>query len=164
MRKLLTTVFFSIFLLTSCVSGYSTTTVSSYPPQTTYTLYYHNYPVDYYNGCYYYWNNYRWIYIDKRYHHHICSHPHRPHHYKFNYNRPIRVTKPYNPNHKHHKPHPSVKPGNHKPHNHNPSVKPGNRPSRPSVKPNGPHMRHNNTQHNRNVGRPSSSSRPGSRR
>ena len=103
MKKIITIIVFNLFLLTSCVTDYSVIPSSDAQLTTYYTsLYYHDYPAYYYNGDYWYWNNYRWVYIERCYHKHIYCHKHKHHNYHYHPNRPIHVTKPYNPNHKHH--------------------------------------------------------------
>ena len=99
MKKIIIIIIFNLFLLISC--SYSVIP-SSDSQLTTYhtSFYYHNYPAYYYNGDYWYWNNYRWVYIERCYHKHIYCHKHKHHNYHYHPNRPIHVTKPYNPNYK----------------------------------------------------------------
>ena len=103
MKKIIIIIIFNLFLLISCVNSYSVTPSPDSQLTTYYTsLYYHNYPAYYYKGDYWYWNNYRWVYIERCYHKHIYCHKHKHHNYHYHPNRPIHVTKPYNPNYKHH--------------------------------------------------------------
>lgn len=101
MKKIIIIIIFNLFLLISCVNSYSVTPSSDSQLTTYYTsLYYHNYPAYYYKGDYWYWNNYRWVYIERCHHKHIYCHKHKHHNYHYHPNRPIHITKPYNPNYK----------------------------------------------------------------
>ena len=129
MKRFIFSLFISLILLTSCVSGYSITS-SSYDPQLVVrydysSLYYNGYPVDYYNGKYYYYCNNCWYVISNIHYHLIYKHPSRPHSYRYNSYKPIHkpshkpVHKPvHKPNNNHNKKD-YYRPSEHRYHNHN---------------------------------------------
>ena len=78
MKKILLTILLSLSL-TSC-----TTTVASYNdvvPAPRVSLYYEGYPVDYFDGNYYYLCNYKWVLISNLYVHKIYRG--NVHHFKY---------------------------------------------------------------------------------
>lgn len=149
MKKILLTILLSLSL-TSC------TTVASYNdnvPAPRVSLYYEGYPVDYFNGNYYYLCNYRWILISNLYVHKI----YKGHVHRFKYFKPRkshwRNSPPMRPNRPHvpdRRPDPLINP---KPNRPPVNTPPNNRRKEPNTFMGNKGSRPSNQSGNRRFGR-----------